>query len=310
MPTARDFPQPDDIRVAVFVQWVPLCEIIGRVAKVLRRRQPNHAGLPAIQLCHELVTWVQSLPPYLQLRFQDCRTRGFHRDVHGMHLTYLSTISLLHLSGGAESLPQASTAAIVAASCTARIFHDYLVRGSVSFLAGQAGWYIAIAILALLHARRPDDLMVDAEADVRTLRTALAALSKSWRSAQMFERGITKIMEARSKSRPQSRTETRKTADATDSGPAPLMAPAPEPELGRGLRVSMDDELSAVAGINWQDYFPYVTKETSPLIGSVIQQGGDESVRFAEPGWAMDFASHLNEFLTGDDHINLDFLSL
>lgn len=291
MPSPSDFSQPHDIQVSLFVKWVPLCKLIGRISKMLRRR-PGNPGPTAIQLGRELIAWVQALPRPLQPAFEGSRTRGFHRDVHGMHLTYLSTITLLHLSNDAQPLPQASVAAVVAASCTARIFHDYLVRGSICFLAGQAGWYATIAILALLHARSLEGLAVDAKADIQTLRAALSAMAKTWRSAQMFERGIEKLM---------------LNAGPQNGGGADGM-PARTSVAGPGLSPSMD-ELSAIAGINWRDYFPYVTGETSPLIGTLFAQD-DQAMPFPELGWTFDFPTHLNQFLTGLENINLDFLSL
>ncbi|POR32499.1 Fungal specific transcription factor domain-containing protein [Tolypocladium paradoxum] len=285
MPTPNDFPQPDDIRASIFVKWIPLCELIGRTGRMLRRR-PDDAGLSAIQSARELIAWVQSLPLSLQPTLRGSRTMGFHRDVHGMHLTYLSTITLLHLSSDAQPLPKASIAAIVAASCTARIFNDYLVRGSVSFLAGQAGWYLTIAILALLHARRLEGLTIKADADIRILRAALRAMAETWHSARMFERGIEKLMNA---------------------GPQDTDIPRRSMVAGPTLSPSMD-ELSAIAGINWLDYFPYITVETSPLIGTLFARD-DQAMRFPELGWTFDFPTHLNQFLTGQEDIDLELFS-
>ncbi|CAK7223824.1 hypothetical protein SEUCBS140593_005362 [Sporothrix eucalyptigena] len=127
--------------------------------------------------------------------FKSSRTSNFNRDVHGLHLTYLSAITLLHLSKDALPLPKASVGAIVAASCTTRIFHDYLVRGSVSFLAGQCGWYIAIAILALLHARRLEGLRAYAEADIQILRAAMSAMAETWHSARVWGKNFAKLLD-------------------------------------------------------------------------------------------------------------------
>lgn len=287
MPTVDDFPQPHNVRVSLFVKWIPLCELIGRIGDMLRRK-PDDGGFTALQLAQELITWVQALPSSLQPAFQTSRTTNFHRDVHGMHLTYLSTITLLHLDKDAQPLPRASVAAIVAASCTARIFHDYLIRGSISFLAGQAGWYLVIAILALLHARRLDGLRVHAEGDIHILRTALGVMAKTWHSAQMFERGIEKLMS----SEPHSAEETH----------PPLLAAT------QSFSPSLD-HASPIDGINCKDYFPFATGETSPLISTVFAQDA-EAWSFPDMCWTFDFPTHLNQILTGSESINLDYLSL
>jgi len=292
MPTPNDFPEPHDIRITVFVHFIPLCEIIGRIGKVLQRRKPDDSGFAPIQLAHELVAWVQPLPLEVQPSFKASRTRGFHRDVHGMHLTYLCTITILHLSNDSQPLPKASVAGIVAASCTARIFHDFLVRGSISFLAGQAGWYISVAILALLYARKLDGLTADADADIATLRAALGAMSKDWRVAGMFGAGIEKLM----------RMENQRNSGVPQD-PVPVIPDTTIP-------LQLADEMSATAGINWQDYFPYVTDETSPLINTLFAQYG-QTVSFPELYWTLDVPTQVNQFLTGDESmLTLDFLSL
>lgn len=285
MPTVDDFLQPyDPIRAPLFVKWIPLCEIIGRVGKMLRRR-PHDASSSAISLAQDLIAWVQSLPPALQPGIQASRTTGFNRDVHGMHLTYLSCVTILRLGQDAQPLPKVSIAAIVAASCTARIVQDYLIRGSVSFLAGQAGWYITVAILALLHGRRLEGLAINADADIRVLRSALRAMARTWHSARLFEKGIDNLMDTLDLSQ-------RSMGTGATAPSSPSM-----------------DELSATAGIKWQDYVPYVTADTSPLIATLMAQ--DEQLwLFEESGWTFDFQGHLNQFVPGSGYLNLDFMSL
>ncbi|OAP57924.1 hypothetical protein AYL99_08662 [Fonsecaea erecta] len=291
MPTPNDFPNPHDVRTSLFIAWVPLCEIIGRLGKMLRRRRD--ADSTAIPLARELINWVQSLSFSLQPAIRGNRTTGFNRDVHGMHLTYLSSITLLHLNKEAQPLPKASIAAIVAASCTARIFHDYLLRGSVTFLAGQAGWYITIATLALLHARRLEGLTADADADIRILRAALGAMARQWHSAQVFQAGIDKLIEARNTTINNNNDNT----SATNHSVVPTEVVSPS-----------IDELSAIEGINWQDYFPYISGETSPLIGRLLTDN-KQAIRLPELGWTFDFPSRLNQFFSRPDDFNVDFFS-
>ncbi len=61
------------------------------------------------------------------------------------------------------------------------------------FLAGVAGWSIAIAMLALLHARKVPRLTLAADCYIQVLRVALREMSKMWHSALMFERGFERI---------------------------------------------------------------------------------------------------------------------
>ncbi|KAL2827254.1 hypothetical protein BJY01DRAFT_255777 [Aspergillus pseudoustus] len=295
MPTLSDFPQPEaqSTQAALFVHWIPLCELIGRIGQMLRRRQRLEASPSAVQLARELIAWVQSLPPALHPGIKSGRTASFDRDVHGMHLTYLSCITLLHLNQDAQPLPRASIAAIVAASCTARLFQDYLLRGSVSFLAGQAGWYITIAILALLHARRLDGMTAAADADIAILRAALAAMSQTWHSAQMFEHGINKLMDP---ANPEMKQRVQ-----------PMVPDGPGGRSTAGSSPGMD-ELSAMEGVNWKDYFPYITSDTSEVVATLL--GGDElGWRFPELGWTFDFPGQLGQFFTQAEDFGVSFFS-
>ncbi|CAI4215883.1 unnamed protein product [Parascedosporium putredinis] len=194
MISVDDFPDPSDIRADIFVRWVKLTEIMGRISKMLCIRKDTCTS--TAPLASELVNWVQSLPDRLQLQIGGDRTTGFNRDVHGLNLVYLATITLLNLrkNRAGRILPKAGRPAVVAASCIARIFEDYMARGSVRFLAGQAGWYIAVAILALLHARGDPHLQPFADRDIRTLRTALRQMASLWHSSKMFDLGFDKLV--------------------------------------------------------------------------------------------------------------------
>ena len=283
MPSSEDFLVPQDIRTAVFVRWVPLCEIIGRIGIGLQRKAT--VEFFAIPLARELINWVQALPPSLELSIQGPHTIGFHRDVHGMYLTYLSSITLLHLDKAAQHLPKASNAAIVAASCTARIFYDYLLRGSVKFLAGIASWYITIAILALLRARRFRELKAHTEADIRILRTALAELTPLWHAAKMFQMGIDTIIESDA----QNFLNYSRTAENRPLDPSGL------------------DELTISTEIHWQEYFPFITVETSHLIGILLID--NQTMQIPETDWTFNVSARLDQFFTHPEDLNLDFLA-
>jgi hypothetical protein len=77
----------------------------------------------------------------------------FNRDIHDLHLGYFAIIILLYLQRGEHPIPTPAVPAVAAASCIARIFKDFLARGSVQFILPQATRSIALAILALLRAR-------------------------------------------------------------------------------------------------------------------------------------------------------------
>jgi len=292
MISVDDFPDPSDIRADIFVRWVKLTEIMGRISKMLCIRKDTCTS--TAPLASELVNWVQSLPDRLQLQIGGDRTTGFNRDVHGLNLVYLATITLLNLrkNRAGRILPKAGRPAVVAASCIARIFEDYMARGSVRFLAGQAGWYIAVAILALLHARGDPHLQPFADRDIRTLRTALRQMASLWHSSKMFDLGFDKLV-------------------AVD--PARMVGDDSSPDAPNGDGAAADaetgfEDADLADDINCLDYFPCITANTSPLIHAVLAD--DKVMPFEELHWPVDLTVRLQEFFTSPDNFVFDDFSL
>jgi hypothetical protein len=227
-------------------------------------------------LTRELIAWVGSLPHGFSL-YPAGSERDSHldRDIQLLHLPYLTTISLLYLRKSSQPLPKASIAAIVAASCVARIFEGYLARGSLRFLPGQSGWYITIAILALLHGRCVEAMTPAADGHIRTLRTALKQMALLWHSARMFDLGFDKLLG----SDLNTTTELAR-AHPIQNGSHPVESPSL-------------DELCADDGINWKDFFPCVTASTSPLIRVILED--QMAMPLEELDWPMDFDTELHD---------------
>ncbi|KOC16391.1 Zn(II)2Cys6 transcription factor [Aspergillus flavus AF70] len=268
-PTLDDFPDAlidhrARVRAEIFIHWVRLCAVIGRIAKYLTRpasaintRFPTH-------LAQELIAWVQSLPPHLQLPINADRTTTFNRDVHQMHLPYLAVIIMLHLKLPYQ--PHNSAAyppAILAASCVARILRDTLARGGTRFLMAITGWYCGMAFIALLQACRVDGLAAAANEDLDILTLAVDQLRSMWPTAQIFHDGFQRL-------RP-SAAGAEALLSLSNSGPsAPvgLASTVPNVELaitevpvGPGTGNGLANNL--LEGLNWMDYFPFATAQTS-----------------------------------------------
>lgn len=135
MVTPADFPDPHDPKVGIFINWVKLHSISGQISKHLNRPVEDRTSI--VGFSHQLAAWVRSLPESLSLPIHTRRTVSFDRDVHRLYITYLANVTLVHLTKSSQLFPRASTAAIVAASCLARIFEDLLTRGSIRFLSGR-----------------------------------------------------------------------------------------------------------------------------------------------------------------------------
>lgn len=273
-PTVEDFPEPRDVfRAEIFIHWVRLCGVVGRVAKYLCQRTES-TQFPT-HLARELIDWIQSLPAELRLPIATNRTTPFNRDIHQLHIPYLTTITLLYLTKSSQSLPRAYTAAVLSASCIARIFEDYLARGSIRFLQGMAGWHISVAILALLHARRVECLTEAADNHIRLLRIALKEMAKMWHSASMFDKGFERLLGNNNFGISDGRLATNG-ADPRGAGSLSELA-----------------DLATGNLINWMDFFPFATVQTSPLVEILLTQ--NSTMTFSDVEWPNDLSMQLHE---------------
>lgn len=206
-------------------------------------------------LADELIGWEQSLPPHLKLPIETNRTTNFNRDVHQLHLPYLAVIIILHLSPSSQPLPRAYVPAVMAASCIARIFKDYLARGSIRFLMSVSGWICGIATLALLRASRREQLTRHAEEDIKVLVIALKELRVPYPVADVFLQGFERL-----------RAESASTDDDDD------------------FYTDINDPNTTTSNsVGWTRYFPYVTAQTSGLADVLLTRHNDSP--FLDEAW-------------------------
>ncbi|PKS08499.1 hypothetical protein jhhlp_004883 [Lomentospora prolificans] len=261
-------PQPSDFpsdpvsqhKGKIFIYWVRLCAIIGKIAKVLSRTSHMAPHSFPVHLHQELVDWIHSLPPELQLPIGSARTASFDRDVHQLHLPYLTTIIILHLKRSADDLPQALPPAILAASCIARILRDILSRGNVRFLMAITCWYSGTAFIPLLQACKIEQFAREAEEGLDVLAHAMNQLKPMWASAQVISTGFERLR----KLRPD-------TANGMSNGspPVPNGTSMPSSAMGHGLHVGLDSEVLTmpdhVGEFDWTLLFPFVSRSTNRI---------------------------------------------
>ena len=271
-PTLDDFPGLEDkSKAEIFIYWVRLCAIIGRVAKHLSRSSSHASSSPfPVHLGKELIQWVRSLPAHLQLPINSNHTTTFNRDVHQLHLPYLTIVTILHLKWSSHSLPKASSPAILAATCVARILKDILVRGGTRFLMAITCWYCGTAFIALLQASRSEDLRRGAEEDLDILTLAIKQLKTMWGTANVFDQGFQRL---RASSKSSNDTEE----DATNVVQnAQYLAHVHESGLP-------DNDV-----IDWLEYFPFVTVQTSGVAERLLAQSTNDLFRLEDyPGCLM-----------------------
>ncbi|EXJ56250.1 uncharacterized protein A1O5_12706 [Cladophialophora psammophila CBS 110553] len=268
--TVDDFPDPEHISATIFVQWVHLWDIAGRITKeLLLKKDAQSKAL----LAHELIGWAQNLPSALQLPIGDHSVLDFNRDMYYLHLGHLTVVVVLHFSKGQGTIPRASIPAIAAASCIAAIFRAYLSRGSVQYLGCEAVWYCTVAILALVRARQIEALTCDADADIGTLRLALRELSRWSLTGRMFNLGLERLLKE-------------------EPFPSGCSSPAHHDIRDFSRRPGQSARTDET---RWMDYFPNITAQTSPLIAGLILNDCI-SVPFPRVEWPDDVTMHQDLF--------------
>ncbi|OQD98648.1 hypothetical protein PENVUL_c069G05396 [Penicillium vulpinum] len=255
-PSVEDFPELEDkSKAEVFVYWVRLCTIIGRIAKRLSRSAASPSTTQAFpaDLGKELIDWVRSLPVHLQLPIESRHTPSFDRDVHQLHLPYLAVIIVLHLTRPSQSLPQAMRPATLAGSCIARILKDFLIRSEMRSLQPITCWYVNMGFMALLQASRSEGLKDGATADLDILGLSIMELKKMWATAGIFEQTFERL---------------RSNDKSLKSGDLPNRHAGNE-KFARALG-SEDEDLHS--DIDWVDYFPFVSSQTSVVAEKLLVQ--------------------------------------
>ncbi|KAL4761709.1 uncharacterized protein BDW70DRAFT_149764 [Aspergillus foveolatus] len=302
-PTLDDFPdaiqdQTVRLQAEIFIYWVRLCGIIGRIAKYLSRPRANgsNAGAFPTHLAKQLIDWVHSLPPHLTLPIHSNRTTSFNREVHQLHLPYLAVIILLHLKQPHHTPLEAYQPAILAASCLARVLRDILSRGSTQWLMAITGWYTSLAFIALLQACRVDGLAAAANEDLDILTLAVDQLRVMWPTANIFHRGFQRL-----------RSDARGSGSGSAAGAEALLSlasgeQAPHLDTGNGTAAAAvsarglgggNNETAhgnPIDGMDWIDYFPFATAQTSGIAERLLVPQTDE-LQFSDafPGTMMQF---------------------
>lgn len=159
----------------------------------------------------------------------------------------------------ANSAPTADTAAMLAASCVARIFQDFLMRSNVRFLPAISCWYVCIALLALVHARGLGYLGHAADEPIETLRLSLRELGAVFPHLQGTIHKLNGLAE--------------RVPPSENDGSTPVRTQLRDPLDPNNSRQSLEHER-----INWAEYFPFMTGETTSMARLILNREVDESL--------------------------------
>lgn len=190
-PSLSDFPDTPwcQRKGQIFIHWVYLCRILGRMAKSSNRAGSNfYAGAEG-----DLAEWITSLPSDILLRLDSGGSSTFDADIYQLHLPYLTAVTVLHLRRSAHDLPQALPPAILAASCTAKILRNVLARGNARFMMAITCWYSGTAFIALLQGSRIQQFAKEAEDGLSVLYAMVEQLQKMWPSANVIRQGFDRL---------------------------------------------------------------------------------------------------------------------
>ncbi|KAL4865916.1 hypothetical protein BDV12DRAFT_210797 [Aspergillus spectabilis] len=285
-PTLDDFPDAildptTRLKAEIFIHWVRLCGIIGRIAKYISRPTTNTTNPFPTHLARDLITWITSLPPHLHLPIHATRTTTFNRDIHQLHLPYLAAVIILHLKHQQPHHSNAYPPAVLAASCIARIFRDTLSRGGTRAYQAITGWYCGMAFIALLQACRVDGLAKAANEDLDILTMAVDQLRGMWPTANIFHVGFQRL-------RPGARAEGAEALLSLSSGgvlPSGNEGNAAGVGVGSGsgeertggeAAAGVQSDPDPMAGIDWTEYFPFATAQTSGVAERLLVPRTDE----------------------------------
>lgn len=138
-----------------------------------------------------------------------------------------------------------------------------------------------MGFIALLQASQTEHLKLGADADLDILALAVKQLKSMWATANVFEQGFERL---RRKDRP---------TLATVEGPN-----LTDPTADRGNDSHLK-EVDMHYGIDWMDYFPFVTTQTSVVANQILAQQSANLFSFDNFGDTS--LSHFQDLFEGLD---------
>lgn len=137
----------------------------------------------AAQLRNNLYAWVRELPPELRLfRPGKAGVGRYHFASRQMHIIFFTIVTVL--SRKSRSTAGVSAGSVLAASFTAAIFEEFLIRDEIRFLGPAIfKFFLLTAGITLIPSCRVPELREDSVRDLQTIRKALQQFSQRYPSA-------------------------------------------------------------------------------------------------------------------------------
>lgn len=156
--------------------------IMGDIAEAYRRHQLSQTK--KTELIRALYWWQRELPDALRLYHsgveRGLRPYNFH--ARQLHVLYFESVMLVFYKGTQRTL--ISSPALIASSCIAGLFEEFLIRDEVRYL-GPSIWksFLLTAGLSQISGCRAQNIASDVVQDLQTLRSCLQEFSKRWPTA-------------------------------------------------------------------------------------------------------------------------------
>ncbi|KIW29812.1 uncharacterized protein PV07_05599 [Cladophialophora immunda] len=186
LPTVADFPQ-DNKNARLFVAYVEICSILGQCGKAL---SGGYSHWAPVEVGRSLQRWISHLPECLKLN----NALDYDFEVRQLYLIYFTAISILY--GPGRSGNCTSVAPILASSCVARIFEDFLARDQLRCLAPMTIFYLRVAALPQLCCFNFGSLWDISKLELSVIQRSLHEMAKTWHSARRALRILTSLVNA------------------------------------------------------------------------------------------------------------------
>lgn len=251
----------------------------------------------------ELADWIEALPSSLQLNLDSSNTIPMDRDVYQLHLPYFTALIILHLRRSTHDLPQALPPAILAASCTAKLLRDILVRGNARFLMAITCWYCGTAFIALLQGTRIPQFANDAKEGIAVLTSTVEQMQKMWPSANIIRQGFDRLR----KNIPEPDLEEIHGGGTTNLSRRSFV------DNGNTGFDHMQQRAATTSPnepeLDWLDLFPFVSRSTNSIASCLLdnRQCGNVTRGMPSPNNVFFYENVMNEWHDFLDPLLLDY---
>ncbi|KAJ5391387.1 hypothetical protein N7509_006877 [Penicillium cosmopolitanum] len=149
LPTIDDFEQ-QDTKAELFIQHANLSIILGGI--VDRHAQKSEMTQnEAISILESLQQFINNIPSQLQL-YEGSNRRPFRPDIYEFHANYfVCLIVFFRLFGHAFPALTVSAASLVASSCIARLYEQFLYRDEMNYLTPLHNWFVMVGCAPQIH---------------------------------------------------------------------------------------------------------------------------------------------------------------